>query len=401
MPYTAPVQMDTYSRAMARLYNENDIIGTPFGGQMFFGGGNGFAGSTYWEPDAEVFEYDISRGKVDLAPMILRGTNAEDFDDNKGVQIEKWSNFARVYPLIEDFGDITSKQIAKRVKGEGAYQKMSKALRARMLIREVHKITMQKAYRTMEYLSWYVLRFAQMPVLLGATSSDLLYNFHRKSNHSITPAVAWSTASTDIMGDLDTGWVRIQQDAHVNADILLCGTTAVESIVNNTAVQAFADNRRYYHNAIEAPLVDPGLQNLVKNGFGYRGQVTTPKGRKFHMFTYENFYNSTAGSLTEYLPAADALMMSRNFIGDRHFGPDDKMPPSVEEIADYNNVVGVDIEQPRSGLILPNGVVTPKFDPRWFSFSLKRHEKTWKAKTEVAPVFVPVNVDSTVRFITS
>jgi hypothetical protein len=368
------------------LFNENDIISAPFGGQALFGGQSG---TTFWEPDAEDFQYHISRGTKKLAPMILRGTDAEEVDDVKGIEIQKWSEIDRVFPLVESFGNITSKQIAKRVKGERSFDGLTKEERTRILAREVHKISLKECYFTMEYLAWQSILTGTQPVLIGATSTDLQYNFYRNPAHFVT-GTNWTTSSTDLLGDLDTYWRLINNNGNLNAQVLACGDTVIKSIVSNDDVFNFADNRRYGHMNIETPLTEAKLLWLQKNGLEYRGYVTTKTGKKFFLFTYTKTYTDSAGATQKYLPDDKAVMFSIDNQNDRHFGPSDDMPLTQQQRADYIELVGADMDIAPMGLDIET---TAKFDPRWFYFSLDRTRKSYKIITQIAPVYVPVTTD--------
>lgn len=389
-----PVIMDNYSRAQALLFDENEKIKAPTGGQAFFGGN---MGSTFWEEDSEVFEYDVSRATTTLAPMIPRGTDAADHDGVDLMQQENFSNFARVFPLVEDGGYVTSAQITKRVKGENAYAgRLTTEQRTQILANRIHKKGILRSIYTMEYLAWQSILAGTQPILIGATATDKIYDWKRNANHAIA-GTSWTNSSTDILGSLDTGRDLISVNAHTEADILLVGDTGMQAFINNDDIASIADNRRQHHMGFEIPLMEASYQFLVANGFGYRGELTTKTGNKFQLFTYKKFYTNASAVTTRYLPINKVVMTSSEAIGNRHFGPGDEMPPTQTERQDYHDLMGVDMSSLPQGMDMH--IDTPlNFDPRWFRFGLRRHPKNFKFFTQVAPVYVPVTTDAWVVY---
>lgn len=392
MGLTTPINMDIYSRTQALLFDENEIIRAPFGGQAFFGGR---MGSTKFEPDASVFEYDISRATTKLAPMIIRGTNAAHQDSTAGMKQELWTNFARLYPLIEDKGSVTADQIINKVKGESTYGSgLTKQDRTLILANSLHKKAIQKSFMTMEYLAWQSILTGTQPILIGATDTNLLYDWERKATHAVA-GTSWTNSSTDILSDIDDGWDLINVDAHAEADILLCGDTGMESIVSNDDILAISDNRRQFNNKFEVPLMEQAYQFLTAEGFGYRGELTTKTGNKFQLFTYKKFYTNSSDVTTRYLPINKVVMTSSSAIGNRHFGPSDEMEPTQQQRADYRDLMGIDMGSMPSGLKMNT---SQRFDPRWFTFGLQRNRKNFEFFTQIAPVYVPVTTDAWVVY---
>jgi hypothetical protein len=402
--YTSPVILDNYSRIQSVLFDENKIIRAPIGGQSLFGGGR--MGTDRFNADAEVFESHISRGDTSLAPMIPRGTDAEDHDGVELMSQEDWTEFARIFPLIEDGGYITSKQIAKRIKGEFNYQLpggggLTKQERTLILANQFHMEGVKRSIRTMEYLAWQSILNGTMPILVGATATNLLYDWKRDSTHAA--AVTWSPTGSDIMGGIDTGRNKISENAHVEPELMFCGDSVLDYIVSNDAILATADNRRMFDNEINIDNVPENLRWLTQVGFEYRGRLTTKKGTRVYLFGYRKFYNSgtiTSKSLVRYLPINKAVLTSSENINDRIFGPDDELPMSMQERQDYRDFMGVDVEAvpPMQELVMGADY---RLDPRWFRFGMRRKGKTIKFYSQIAPVFQPVNTDGWYVFTAS
>jgi hypothetical protein len=381
---------------MSNLFDENDIINVSTGGQVWFG----MNGETLWEPDSTVLEYDIIRGTTTLAPMVLRGTDAHFDDGNPTVMTQRFTNTNRVFPLIEDLSVLTAEQITKVMAGERRGGSLTQQERMRVYAKRLHRANVMRCFRTQEYLAWQVILTGTMPAITGTTNSDLIYDFKRNSNHAITPAAAWSNAATDIMGDLDTGWDLINQNAHIEAQILMCGVDGMKYIKQNTDIQSYADNRRYsLMNIGDAAAKEiPTVSQLIANGYQYHGYISTLEGNKFYLFTYKKFYES-GGTIYRYLPDNKVVMTSVEVVADKVFGPGDGLPPSQQEIADYRDIMGVDITQAPGMSQIDTGTQT--FDPRWYTFGLIRNRKNLELYTQVAPIYVPKQTDGWVVYTVS
>ncbi len=384
--YTTPQVKDTYSRRIINTFDEREIISVPTGAQSFFG----MNGKTLFEPDATVFEYDVIRGSATIAPQILRGTDAPHHDSQPGLNTQKYTNFPRVFPLIEDKATITAEQITKTMAGEASGGGMTRQARMRIYARDLHAEMIRRCFRTQEYLAWQVILTGEQPNITGETSTDLVFDFKRKSTHAFSPAAAWSNDSTDIMGDLDTCYDLNNVDGYLQSDILLCGSTGIKAIFNNTALQNYADNRRYELMNIGATAERSAsiVQHLSNNGFEYRGYVTTEKGRKFYLFVYDYFYELSGTQY--YLPADKVVMTGSKVIADKIFGPRDGLDPSQQEIADYRNIMGLDITQAPMKAINQG---TQSFNPQWYYFGMERARKNITLYTQTAPVFAPKQTD--------
>ena len=137
---------------------------------------------------------------------------------------------------------------------------------------DYHKEHVRRFLRTFNYLAAQSIITGQMPAIIGTTDTGLIYDFKRLSTHTWTAAAAWTTAATDILGDLDTSCNLIRQDAHVQADVMFMGTTTAESVFANTAIRALLDNRNIDQGFLTTDsklpskyqfLVDAGNTNAV------------------------------------------------------------------------------------------------------------------------------------------
>jgi hypothetical protein len=385
MAIATPAAPDTYSRRMSTLFDENTLIGVPTGGLSWFAEPNG---RTLYESDATVVEYDIVRGTDTVAPLILRGSDATATDSNSGVNMGKSTNSQRVFPLIEDFGVISHSQITRRMAGEPSHGGLKQEQRMRALAAEANREVVRRVVRKMEIMAWESILTGKMSAITGTAENDLLYDFRRNPAHAVN-GTNWTNSSTPKLANLDTWWNLIRTNSFDTSNVLLCGDTVISSLFNDDEIQGFADNRRYGLMDMGVnPLQNSKLQRISDNGFDYACTIKTTVNHEFHCFTYQGRHSGG----TRLLPIDKMVMTNADVLTERQFGPGDRLPPSQQEIQDYRQYMGIDINSMPQNLNIQFG--TQNFDPRWFTFGFKRFDKSFKAITQVAPIFVPKRTDS-------
>ena len=239
-----PLATDQFSRFMAEMFDEKEVIGVPTVWQSFFGRPE-HGSKTKFNPDSKVVEIDIMRGNERIAALIQRGTNSRHLGNlQENTTTQNYSTFSRVYPLGEEMGDITADQILERVAGENPYEGRSRIDRMRLLAREHHLEHIRRYVRLFEVLAGFSLFTGQMPAILGTANADLIYDFRRNATHIITVAAAWDAAGADIMGDIDAGCELIRQNGHEMANVLFLGGEAMDALIKDNTIQTLSDNRR-------------------------------------------------------------------------------------------------------------------------------------------------------------
>ena len=393
---TSPLSTDLYSRVMANSFDELDYVGAPVGFQAFFGRRETGAATVY-SPDAGEVDIDIIRGNGEpLAPLIPRGMYARPVGDlQKNLQTQKFTNFNRVYPLIEEESDLGAGQLINRTVGEPAFSQSQRIDRLRRLALRQHKDQVRRTIRTFEYLAAQSIMTGKMDGIIGTADTSLQYDFRRTAAHTVTLGVQWTNASAVIMADLDAAWKMIREDAYVSADGLVLGTDAMNAFIHDSEIQLLSDNRRYELVRVSSNHPVPSrFSHLIKAGFTPRGSVTTPEGHEFWMFTYDDIYTNASAVTTNYMPAVKVLMFWSGARCDRFFGPPELLPmvPSRRQL--YMELFGFSMDSPP---MPPNirgdaGLLTPGmfyFDayapPTW---------KTVTARMQAAPIFATTQTDA-------
>lgn len=360
---TTPVPQDLFSRYMAGMFDEHQIIGVPTAFQAFFG--NPANGSqTIYSPDANQVDIDIIRGNERTAALTPRGTVSRIIGGNqKNLRMEQFSSFSRKYPLSVEEGDITGENLTTRIAGEPAYNSgLTQMDRLRHHASRIHMESVRREVRLFEILAAESIMTGKMSAILGTANTDLQYDFRRNTNLAIQCGTSWAGGSADILGNLDTGCERLRAIGHVTADMAVFGSGAINSFFRDATVRALADNRRI--TLIEAGrgvAMPPKFQRFVDGGFIYRGVVCTPKGFELHMFSYQDVYTNSSGTATPYIATDKVLVTFSGARADRYFGPPEGLPMTPMRAQLYREFFGFD---PAAPLMPPKikaagGVIDP------------------------------------------
>lgn len=328
--FTTPLGTDQYSRVMVSAFDEREIVSVPTAGQAFFGDPEAGNSRTLFADGSGVAEIDIIRSAGEtLAALISRGGSGINTSGQPMGGDEKYTNFARSYPLIYDTAAITAKQINEmRLAGENPYSEMSPESRMRILAMNLHDEIVRRIIRTNEYLAWQSLLTGTMPAIYGTSNTDLIYDFLRKSTHNYTVAVLWTNASAVILNDMDDAWDLGRQDAFTSLDAMCMGGGAANAFYADSEILSGGDNRRIdlvaYNDSLQLP---SRFNKFVNAGMTWIGKARTPRGHEFYLFTYDDVYKApVTGTVTKYMDDKKVLYFNANTRCDRYFGPSDCMP---------------------------------------------------------------------------
>ena len=399
MNQVTPLAVDAYSRFMVMGFDEKAVIGVPTGFQSIFGRPSTGA-VTVFQPDSKLVEIDIMRGNERLAALVHRGTNSRPIAGQSNVSEQRYTTFSRRYPLIEEEGDINADQILNRLAGDSPYQNKTRLERTRKLGLTEHQEHIRRIVRLCEVLAAQSALEGIQDAIFGTTNTDFLYDFHRLSTHTVTPAAKWDVVGTDLIGDIDTGCALIRADGKVLPDCLIMGSGAMEGFIANTSVLAQADSRRFELIMVSRNNpVPPKLDFMIEGGFIPRGRLRTPAGFEVWLFTYLDVYTNAAGTATPYLPVNQALLFSSEARCDRYFGPPELMPQTSQQLQFFQEMFGF---SPDLGVMPPNikagpGVVRPEMF--YFDAYMAANHKTVTIRTQAAPIFATTMTDAFLTFI--
>ena len=390
-----PVPQDIFSRFMAGMFDEKKIIGVPTAFQSFFGRPENGA-ETIYSPDANQVDIDIIRGNERIAALIPRGTVSNSLGSlQKGQRVERFSTFSRKYPLAEEEGSISADQLINRVAGENPYAGLDRMTRLRMLGLKIHLESMRRIIRMDEVLAAQSIMTGKQDAIIGTANTDLQYDFRRNAANTVTVGTSWAGGSGAILSDIDGGCIKLRSNGHVNPDMAVMGSTAINSFVKDATVRSFADNRRYGFVSMGDGAVMPAkFQRFVEGGMTFQGTLRTPRGYELALFTYNEGYDNGAGTFTPYIEADKVLIASSSARCDRYFGPPESLPNVPQRTQMYREYFGFDPSAPPMPpkVMAAGGVITPEafYCDAYVSGDYKRVS----IRTQHAPIFATTMTDA-------
>lgn len=389
---SAPQPVEEYARFMTDVFDERQIIGVPTMFQAFFGRPETGA-RTVFTPDAAVVDIDIIRGNERLAKLKLRGVNSKVLD-KPDTTAERYTALSRLYPLIEEEGNIDSNQLLSRRPGESPMNTATRLDRMRSLALGHHQEQVRRIVRLFEYLASQSVLTGKMPAIFGTSDSNLLYDFLRPAGHIITVSTPWDNGGSDPLADVDTACGLIRANGHAKADVMIIGSSAVGAFVNHATVKALADNRRFELVQVGREPVPPKFQRFVDAGAIPRGRFQTPAGNELWLFTYLDVYTNDAGTATPYMPVDECLIAASSARCDRYFGPPEKLPSISMDDQLYQEYFGF---APGLAPMPPNIKDAGRaISPAMFYFDAYRggDNKRVTCRTQAAPIFATTQTDA-------
>ncbi len=389
--------VDTYSRVMVEAFDEKSVIGVSRGFQTFFGRvENG--SKTVFSPNANVVDIDIMRGNEKTAALIQRNASGRSNSVANPINTneQKYTNFSRAYPLGEEISDIDSEQLNSRVAGENPYAaSITKFDRLRILGIQHHEEHIRRFVRMFERLAAQSVILGVQDSILGTANTDLQYDFRRASGNTITVANPWDGGSATIIADIDAGNLQFRTTSKTSPDMMILGSSAMNSFINDSDVQAQADNRRFELIQVSSnnPVPDR-FARFVSAGFNARGLLRTPSGYELWLFSYVDGYSTNAGVFTPFMPVDKAVIASSRSRNDRYFGPSNVLPKTQARIQFYQEWFGFSplaAPMPMNIKDLGATVLPAMF---YFDAYMSSNAKTLTQRTQTAPIFATTQTDA-------
>jgi len=390
--FSSPAAVDTFTRVMAAPYDENEIVTNQTGFLSFFDGSG--SSETLFSESRDVVDIDIMRTPdLALAPMVIRGMPGLPVSGVEDVSGVKFSSFARKYPLIYQPGSISAEQLNQRRPGESSDSNAARIDRCRWYAKKIiDKITANHA-RTWEYLAAQSITAGTMPAIIGTTETDLIYDFMRKATHIYTVSTKWDDGASHAETDLDTAWTLINRDSHMNAEMLIMGSSAVPALQNNFGIKALYDYRRAdfikYGDNVELPA---RFNKFVKGGMTFLGNLLTPLGHKIYCFSYDGGYTNASGTWVPYIAAKKAVLCPAEVRCDRYFGPAATLPVDPAREQWYRFYFGMSPTLTAPVTVKNNSLI----DPRAFHFDgyPSPDGTAVQVRVQSAPIFAPIQTDA-------
>jgi hypothetical protein len=362
------------TRFMVESFSDMNAINSNTAFQGSFFGIPETGAVTKYITDKKNVEIDIKRNNGNrVAQMIHRGTGADDDTSVKKSVADRFSNVSFAWPLIESKGAINSSELLDRAFGKDPYESQDAKDNLVAKARDIHHDHFNQQINTMEFLARESVFNGSHPAILGTSNTGYIYDFGRNANLNISAGAVWSTASTDILGDMDSMVDALQQYGSLfdKEYGFLCDGTTFGGIRNNTQIKAEADIKKYSFGELGEGGVPTKFSRYVNNGFSPRGWVQTDKGRIIWIFTYDlTFIDhwTTPGSdiVTPWVPANTGLMFHPSARCDKYVGPMDRLPFTASESKWYQERFGFSLTNPTLPANIQNpGVVDPRMFYTW------------------------------------
>lgn len=238
---------------------------------------------------SEEVEIDIMRSEEDISIAITdlstgARLNSEDDFTNKSFKP----------PIHKEKGAIPAHKLIKREFGENPFQ--SPDFQANAIARGTRLVTKMgdKILRAMEQQSSQVLQTGT--VTLTDENGNAIYtiDYSPKTTHFPTAAVAWTSASSTKIKDIEDLANVVRSDGLEDPDMLLMGERAYELFVADEDVKSKLDLRRGDMGRI-VPI------DAMGNGGIYRGTVDIGN-YKYDIYTYAGRYKDPqTGNPTKYV----------------------------------------------------------------------------------------------------
>jgi hypothetical protein len=384
-----PIQVDIFNRFMIEGFDEKQIIPVETVGQTFFAGGR-----TWYSPDANVVDIDIMRANRRTAALIPRGTISEPLGGHSDMATQRFSSFSRKYPLSQEQSNISADQIQNRLMGQNAYSGKTRVDALRELALECHYENIRRHVRLFERLAWTSLLTGKMPAILGTTNTDLIYDYRRNTNLTITPSHGWGNAAGYPFTDLDLACDRIRQYGKTRAKGVFLGATAWQYFLQNAQVNALYLNRPFLDQTRMGPgnNYPPWAMKMEAAGAIILGKIKTPGGRDLVLLTYDATYLNEAGTDTKYMPDDEAFVFDPEARTDRYFGPPDMLPMVPQRAQWYQETFGFN----PMGAPQPVNIKGEVISPAMFYVDAfpNENQTVVTLRTQAAPIFVPTQTDA-------
>jgi hypothetical protein len=391
-----PQPLGTYSRFMMDSFQDKNVVSVKTGFQAFFGRQDA-GGRTRFNPDAAVFDYDIIRGNRRLGALVPRGMDSRDIGSRqKNTKAQRYSSTARIMPLGEEEGDIQASQLLLRQAGESEEQAQTRLDRMRSLAADHHDEHVRRLVRTMEYLAAQSIITGTMPTLLGTVASDKVFDWRRSTGNTYSVPTVWTDPAADIFGNIDYGCDKVDNVGLANPDMIVFSSSAIDAFLQDSDVAQKSDNRRWRLMEVNERgfMLPDRFQRFVEGGFKARGYLQTPDGYELYMFTCNYKYDDDTGTAQKYLPDGTVIICDSQARYDRIYGPPEVLPDISQRREQMQQLFGMSQDNPQMPANIAGlGSIVP-MEAFYFDAYMPANWKSATIRTQISPVFVPVQTDA-------
>lgn len=258
---------------------------------------------------SEYIDIDFVRGTRKLAPFVSPTV--------KGRMIEKRSFERRsVKPPYIKIKDVTTAaDLLKTQPGEHIYMpgKTGRQLAREELAKQL-KTFMDMIERRLEYMAVQALS-TYGDITFSGDGITLTVNFNMQSTHKVTLAgtAKWSdTTNSTPLKDIRTWHTLVKKDSGLVPDVLIFDEDAAQYFIDHPTVSgpnSVFDTRRVDRGEINPRMLPSGLE--------YIGTLKRPV---IDLYSYNEYYETDAGTATPIMGASTAIMGSTQARCVQHFG---------------------------------------------------------------------------------
>ena len=259
-----------------------------------------FGGSPIFSTTEEILTQYQVRG-VDILDDTFRGGSAKEFAGVDGFTNKKYT------PAYFFYGtNLNRADFQKCVFGEDPARPLSPKARLSAVAAQKAWYIRNSYKATIEKMCADVL-FDGKITPKGNAAGDIVFlengtEFPVTGNIK-TESTLW-TSATDIYARLTALTTEQFEKSGAYPTHLICGTTIMEMIQNDTKIQKLLDNRRMFVGEIS---IRPGQYA----GVAEVGEIALPNGCILKLVTYVGFYKDGSGNNAAYMPTNKILLVSK------------------------------------------------------------------------------------------
>jgi len=258
--------------------------------------------------NSEEVEIDIMRSEEDISIAITdlsTGARLNSEDD--------YTNKSFKPPIHKEAGSIPAHKLIKREFGQNPFESVD--FQANAIARGTRLVTKSgdKIARAVEQQASQVLQTGTVTLIDATGAAVYTIDYKPKTTHFPTAAVAWTSASSTKVKNIEDLANVIRADGLEDPDMLIMGERAYELFVADEDVKSKLDLRRGDMGRI-VPI------DMMGNGGIYRGTVDIGN-YKYDIYTYAGRYkHPQTGVSTKFIQDDKVVIRSSNGRLDATFG---------------------------------------------------------------------------------
>jgi hypothetical protein len=233
-----------------------------------------------------------------------------------------------------------------------------------------------------------------MPAIFGTANADKIYDFLRPATHIVDVPTEWDDEASKPLTDIDNSCALGRANGHVTMDMAVCGTRALNALINHASVTALADNRRFELIEVGRNPVPPRFQRFVDGGMIPRGRLQTPAGNEIWLFSYLDVYTDADGNAALYMPTDRVVIACSTARCDRYFGPPERLPNIPARDAMYQQLFGFAPSMGPGMPMIKGGAAAVNVNAFYFDAYYSANWKRVTCRTQSAPIFATTQTDA-------